>query len=217
MSDHAPNGARAVRLSTSTNADEVVRSLDAFGHAILGRAASRAVNKLADQAKTAGLREVSAIYGIGPRSFERYVTVKLAAAGEFQASIRAKGQGLPLYLFDARQTAKGVSVRIKGRRFVVPHAFIATMRSGRVGVFARGAYGGQGITKPTGERFGRFVFGSSYRGRNRARLPINELYTFSPPDAFANPRVVQAMSDRVQDQLDKVMRREIAFALRSGR
>lgn len=207
-----------MRLRATTNASEVLRDLDRYADAITRRAVPRAANRLAEQAQTAGLREVSAIYGIGPRSFEKYVTTRLAAEGEFQASITAKGRGLPLYPFAARQVAKGVSVRIKGRRFVVPHAFIATMRSGRVGVFARGAYGGQGITKPTGERFGRFVFGSSYRGRRaRSQLPINELYTFGPPEAFANPRVVQAMSDRVQDQIDKVMRREIAFALRSGR
>lgn len=213
-----------MQLRALTNHAEVARSIDAFGEAIVRRASSRAVNRLADQAKVAGLREVSRIYGIGPRSFERYVTTKMAADGEFRASIRAKGSGLPLYLFDARQTARGVSVRVKGHRFVIPHAFIARMTSGRVGVFARGGYGGKGVIKPSGETFGRFVFGRGSRkmkgirrdgrGAKRSGLPINELYTFAPADALANAEISSAMSDRVLDQLDKVMRQEINFALR---
>lgn len=212
-----------MRISATTDLRGFDHAIDRVADAVVQRASARAVNRLTQQAQTAGLREVSRIYGIGPRSFERYVETRLARDGEFRASIRAKGAGLPVYLFEPRRTARGVTVRIKGRRFLIPHSFIARMQSGRVGVFARGAYGGKGVIKTTGETFGRFVYGRGSRriqgrrpgkGARRSGLPVNELYTFAAPDALANPDVVGAMSDRVFEQLDKVMRQELNAAMR---
>lgn len=214
-----------MRLTTRSNADEVGRDLDRLGDAVQ-RASTRTANRLAEQAQVAGLREVDRVYGIGPRAFEKYVTTRLARDGEFEASLVCKGPGLPVYAFAPRPTRKGVSVRIKGRRFLIPHAFVARMRSGRVGVFARGAYGGKGAQgRLSGETFGRFAFirGSKRvqgkrtdgKGQKRSGLPINELYTFAPPEAFASESVTKAMDDRVQDQLDKVAKQELSFALRA--
>lgn len=197
-------------LRATTNADEVIRALDAWSGEVVKAAAPRAVNRLIDQAKTAGLRRINDVYRIGPRSFERYATVRLAQRGELEASITVRGKGLPLYLFAPRQVrgiGGGVSVNLKGRRILIPHAFIGRMRSGHVGVFARGAYGGKGKNEPTGERFGRFYFG-------RKRFSINELYTFSPPGAFSNPDVTRAMNERIREQLDKVFAQEVRFASR---
>lgn len=188
-------------------------------------ARTRTANTLIARAKTAGFREVSRVYGIGPRAFEQYATIRLARHGEPEAVISVRGAGLPMYHFQPRQTQRGVSVRIKGRRVLVPHAFLARMANGHVGVFARGAYGGKGAAgRTTGESFGRFAYISGSRrvkgkrkggkGQRWSGLPINELYTFAPPDAFASDSVDKIMMDTVQDNLDKVMRHELRFALR---
>lgn len=170
----------------------------------------RVINKVADQAQTAGLRKVNDIYKIGPRTMEQYVSTTVAITGKLEATITAKGKGFPLYLFDPRQTTKGASVSVKGNRFIIPGTFIAQMPNGHIGIFARGAYGGKGagFKAGSGRSFGRFQFRS---GRG---LSINELYTLSPPDAFSNPDVVQAMQDRVDQQLPVVLQQEINFALR---
>lgn len=199
-----------VRASLRTNADKVFADLDAYAQAIHEVAAPRAANKLAEQAQTAGLREINRVYSIGPRVMERYVTTKLAGNGVFKATLTAIGRGFPVYVFKARQTKAGVTAQIKGRRVLFKHAFIAQMPNGHVGVFARGGYGGKGSGfRGTGEAQGRFKFG-------RGRLPIQELYTLSPPDAFGNPDVVQAMQDRVQEQAPKVLSQEIRFATRGA-
>ncbi|HEY1283004.1 MAG TPA: phage tail protein [Steroidobacteraceae bacterium] len=199
-----------MRLSARTNVDQVLRDLDDYVKTAVDVAMPRAVNKLADQAETAGLRKISDIYGVGPRTMEQYVTVDRASAKDLRATINAKGKGFPLTLFNPRQSRLGVTVRIKGRTVLIPHAFIARMHNGHVGVFARGAYGARGAQLLTGEMFGRFAFG-------RSRLPINELYTSSPPDALANPDVLDAMQKRVDEQASKVIGQEIRFAVRSGR
>lgn len=195
-----------MRLGVTTNSKQVESELDAFAAAI-AIAAPRAANKLLDQAQTVGVRSIASIYGVGQRDFTRYLRRREALQGSPSAALIAGGRGFPLASFQPRQTKRGVSVRIKGRRIVIPHTFLASMRSGHQGVFARGAYKGRGVTRLSGETFGRFRFG-------RRRLPINELFTFGPSDALANTDVIDAMNERVDEQQGKVLKQEIAFALR---
>ena len=202
--------AEGMQVTATSNIKDVLADIDRFGKAIQDLALTRAVNKLADQAQTAGLREMSRIYRIPQKTFAKYMSVRLAQSGELVASINAKGSGLPLYLFNpvpVRGKGGGVRVTLKGRTFLIPHAFIARMRSGKVGIFARGAYGGKGKQTFTGERFGKFQFG-------KKRFSINELFTFSAPGAFGNPEVVDAMNARVEEQAAKVIAQEIKFAAR---
>lgn len=197
-------------LGITHNLDEVLDKIDAWADSVVNVAGPRALNRLIDQAQVAGLRKVNDIYRIGPRTFEKYARVALATTGELKASIIVKGSGFPLYLFNPRQVrgkGGGVRVQLKGRSVFIPHAFIAKMRSGHVGVFARGAYGGKGKNVPTGESFGKFQFG-------KKRYSINELFTFSAPGAFSNPDVTDAMNDRVFEQYGAVMNNEIRFASR---
>lgn len=204
-------------LRATTNADEVIGKLDAFMATVVNTAVPRALNKLRDQARTAGIRELSRIYGIPVRKVDdpKFLSTSDASPSNFAASITVKGAGFPLMLFDPRQTRAGVSVTIKGRRITIPHAFIGVMKSGHVGVFARGSYGGKyfkrrsnkGRFVSTGASFGRFQFGNQ-------RLPINELFTFSPPDAFSNEQVTDVMNKRVEEQAEKVFTSEVSFASR---
>lgn len=198
-----------MKLRMRTNADDVFRQLDVWVDQAQTIAMPRAANKLLAQAQTAGFRKVSQIYDIGPRTMERYAAVKFAIPGNVEATLTVKGKGFPIFAFQPRQTRGGVSVRVKGRRFVIPHTFLARMRSGHVGVFARGAYSGKWASRlePSGKAFGRFLYG-------KKRLPINELFTLSPPDAASNPDVVDTMNDRVQEQAQKVIEQEIRFAIR---
>lgn len=196
-------------LSVRSNEAEVFADLDAFIDNIRNVASARAENKLRDQAKTAGFKKINELYKIGPRTMDQYTTLKFAG-GSNRAEIVVKGRGFPLYVFQPRQTKAGVSVLVKGRRITIKGAFIAKMRSGHVGVFARGSYGGKSARlQASGDVFGRFIFG-------RRRLPINELYTFGPAEAFRNAAVIKAMDDRVREQAPKVLAQEFRFASRGG-
>jgi hypothetical protein len=196
-----------LKLAVRSNQAQFEADLDEWGAAVQV-AVPRALAKLADQAETAGTRKAAEVYSMPVRTIANYWTVQPpTTADEFEASVNAKGAGFPLSAFSPRQTQKGVSVSVKGRRFLIPHAFIATMGSGHQGVFARGRYGGGGALVRTGESFGRFDFG-------KARLPINELYTFAPPDTLDNEEVRAAMEDRVQEQTPKVIAQELRFAFK---
>lgn len=198
-----------LRLSIKTNQAQVLSDLDAFAVGVLNVAKPRALNKLAAQAETAGMRKVAEVYGIGPRTFEKYVQVKPASESDLEADLIVAGKGFPLELFEPRQTKQGVTASVKGHRFLIQHAFIARMASGHVGVFARGAYGGKGKILATGEAFGRFQFGAK-------RLSINELFTFAAHDAWAAQEVIDAMDARVEEQQGAIIAHEIEFARRSA-
>lgn len=197
-----------MRLSVRTNEKEVFHDLDAFVDAARSRAIPRGINRLAALAELAGLRKVGDTYELAPRTVEKYLRLTVATRDNPVASITAAGQRFPLSVMQPRQTRKGVSVRIKGKRFVIPHSFLSKALGG-THVFARGGYRGKdGGVRPRGEDFGRFVMGLG-------RLPISEIYTFGPAETFANEEVVQAMQDRIEEQVQSVFAREIA-AVRRG-
>lgn len=195
----------AMRLTASGNIEQVMAQFDDVADAILARALPRALNTLRDQAEVAGLRGIADVYQVPASQVRGYIEDEDANSGRLEASITAKGKGFPLSLFRPRQTKQGVQVTVKGRTFVIPHAFMVK-RFGQH-VFARGGYGGKARGTPTGEAFGRFAF-------TKGRLPIAELYTFGPPEALSNTRVTQAMNDRVAQQAPAILARELRAVAR---
>lgn len=194
-----------MRMTSRDNLAQVMQDIDRFASTIQSVAVPRALNALRDQAQTAGLREIAKVYEIGPRTMERYVSVKPATSGDAQTEISVKGRGFPLNVFKPVKTVTGVSVSVKGRRFTVPHAFVVAKFGGNV--FARGSYGGKYGGQASGESFGRFLFG-------RSRLPISKLFSFAPPDCLVNRMVRDAMDSKVEEQAGKVLAREIGAARR---
>lgn len=195
-----------MRLSTRCDTSKGFAALDALGDSILDVAAPRALNTLNEQAQTAGFREIDDVYGVSTRTMAKYASQRTARAGDLEASTSVRGKVFPLSEFRPIQTARGVTVVLKGQRVLVPHAFLVK-RFGQH-VFARGAYRGRSVPKPTGETGGRgFTYG-------RTRLPISELYTLGPADMFQRRSVVDRMNDRVDEQAPAVFRREIAAVAR---
>lgn len=222
-----------MRLKATIQTEDAFKAIDAYAKAVQEIALPIALNKLGDQAEVAGRRKIRDIYSIGARDIAPYLHVRPAGRGSLEWVLEATGIGFPLSLFKPRQTKAGVTVQIKGKRVLIPHAFYKPVR-GNAQVWARGTYnaavGGGGGTQgkrsgkrrkagirertgrsafePTGERFGRFAFG-------RNRFPIALLRTLTPPAALQNPEVTDAMQQRVEEQAPKVIKAAIKFAVGS--
>lgn len=192
-------------LRMTAKLEQGFRQLDDFAARIRAIAVPRALNTLNAQGHTAAERAIADEYKVSAKTMAPYTTTQAATTSNLEASVTVKGKGFPLSAFKPVQTTNGVAVTIKGKRLVIPHAFMIA-RFGQH-VFARGAYGGKGNVKPTGETFGRFVYG-------RGRLPISELFTFGPAEAAGNPRVADAYNDRVEEQAAAVLAREIKAVAR---
>lgn len=191
-----------MRLKATVDTRRGDAQLDALQRRIVEVAIPRALRTLAEQAQTAGFREVNALYRVSPRTMEGYATLIVEEAA---AEIRVKGKGFPLSLFNPVQTRLGVVVTLKGKRTLLEHTFMPARFGGRR-VFGRGRYG----------RTFQFE-----RGRRSKRsdgqwteLPINQLYTFGPADAFGNRSVTRAMDERIDEQAPKVLARELAAVKR---
>lgn len=85
-------------------------------------------------------------------------------------AVNVSGEPMPLVAYPHRQGKKGVTVEVnRGKRTLVKGAFVATMKSGHVGVFRR---------------------------TSKARLPIRELLGSRPVDALLHKGEAQGVADR---------------------
>ena len=169
---------------------------------------ARALNYTAARAKTSVSQGVRAEYRIKAKDIKRAIVLRRAYVTKLEASIVAAGTSLPLRAFPHRQTRKGVSVAImRGKRKVVQKAFVATMRSGHTGVFARGTYGGDGF---------KFRY-KRISPPGKADTPITELRTTSVPKAMSRDAILEKVSDKIVATFPKRLSHLLGRASRYGK
>jgi hypothetical protein len=163
-------------------------------------AAMRALNKSIGSARTVMAREVSRDMGLKVGVVRDRIHIRHAAPTRLVAELLASPTRIPVYDFGAkgpfpsRGRGRGVSARLGARRRRYPHAFIAKMRSGHIGVFERSR------TK-------------LMRGPSR-RQAIYELY--GPSIAYVFEKHVQVGLARGEVQLQKNLVSELRFAAREA-
>lgn len=152
------------------------RQLAPLGPGRLDKAIGRALSK----AGSTGLRDMRSEASKRIRARKR---LKLSTVNKTLVMRRAKrssidgewgldvsGMAVPLVAYPHRQTQKGVSVEVnRGKRTLLPHAFLARMRSGHEGVFMRSS---------------------------QHRLPITELLGSRPVDALLHAGEADAVAAR---------------------
>ena len=122
-----------MKFSIQTNFPDVQRALDRLSADVGNKATASALNKTVAQAKTAMSREIRAEFNVSAgKVAESLVVSKAIGSGarfSLSASLESKtrrGRSINLAAFDARQTSKGVSFKIKknGPRKLIPGAFL---------------------------------------------------------------------------------------------
>jgi len=185
-----------IAIDIRADVAHAIRSLSSLQRTIIPTATARALNKTAAQTKTQAGREISTRYNIKSREAGRQISVDRATKVSLTAIVKPSGRKLPVMAFQAQKTPSGVRVHIKrGSPKVIAHAFIVKLKSGHVGVFARGRYAG-----------GRFV-------HQRPRLPITELFTVGVPQAFGSRLVIEALQRKVREKFPGILEHEIRFAV----
>jgi hypothetical protein len=120
--------------------DRLVRAMHGQVPARLQQAIIGTINRTGRQGFTQVRRNLSRETGIpqhdlGNRS--RALREKRARTGDISYEILVRGQYTPLSYFAPAQRLKGVSARPWGKRRIFRGTFLATMKSGHVGVFKR--------------------------------------------------------------------------------
>jgi hypothetical protein len=162
------------------------------------KAIVRALNKTANQARTAASVEVRAAgYNIKSSAIKKSFVISRASAGRLVVVLKATGRPIGLVNYGARQTKAGVSVQVKTGRLLLRHAFIATMPNGHRGVYQRMGSDHKKVVRNGVKR--------------RTGLPIKELYGPSIPQSLANAAVEAALMAKIRQRFPAVLKQELAF------
>ena len=211
----------SIQISLHDDIRKMTDSLGRFRADMRTKVVRRALTKAGRRANTEAVRAVRSEYKVPAKAVRKALTTRVSTDDAMEVALSLKGSPTPLADLNPRayggpsgwptrggkgkvRRPGGVTVKIKGKKYKIPHAFIATMSSGHVGVFARGGRGK--VAAPTGETYGSFSFSSQ-------RLPITELYTFSLSQAFRNDKVLRQVVQRVTRDFSGLLAHEIEWQL----
>ncbi len=99
--------------------------------------ASRAANKAAASVRADGVRKVSSESGLKPSVVRSQVALRKATRSSGQAVIAIRPRRVSVLRLGGRETRRGVSYRVGGRRIMLPGAWVATVKSGKKLAFYR--------------------------------------------------------------------------------
>lgn len=156
------------------------------------RGTAQAINGTLNRCKTKIKKPIAAEYNITSKALGKMADVRpKAQAGSLYAGLRLSYAPIPIIGFRPKQTPTGVSVTIrKGKPVAIKSAFLATMKSGHTGVFARGQYG-----KGKGKGF-QFENTKTSGGKVR----ITQLQTASPFTMGLSKKVAREVSTFMQTE-----------------
>lgn len=207
-----------VEVSVQSNIERIKLQFRAFTSDLEEQATVRALNRAGDQSVTAASREIRKVYNVTAAATRQQIRVaSRARRGRLSFAIRIFGRRIPLLAFvrggrtptsDRRRRGAGVTVEVKrGQQKRISHAFIARMKSGHVGVFAR-AYSAKTILGSEPFRSGR---GSRIRPYFDPDLPIAELTTLPVPRMFMEKTVRSAVATVARESFERNFTQQVKF------
>jgi hypothetical protein len=180
-----PDGLQITLTIDQEQLTRVTRTLDGIRDGV-PKALSTAINKTLPRLRTIEAREVRKELNLKHGDILKTIALRKASPKSLSGSLTTSRHPVPLYLYAARQVRDGVSVlvrRSRGRE-VIKGAFIATMKSGHVGVFKRAPDARHRIAMKDGKR-------------RWTALPIQEQYGPTVVGVLANkPGMLQKLNEQ---------------------
>lgn len=176
-------------LNVKLDIEPVLRSLDRLGIGLAEKAISRSLNRTIVTVRTHASRKVREELTLKAKDVKKELSVRRARRGGLEASVAVSVTATGLIKYRARQTARGTTFQVKrqGGRKRLPHAFIAKMASGHVGVFTRR----QGVP----------------------RNPIGELFSTAVGQYLDDARVLNEIGETAQDRFGRELSSQVDFLL----
>lgn len=189
-----------IRIETRGAISEMRKEFSHLSGREFNKGVARALNRTITKVRTDAGRSLRGQYKIKAMELKKRTAIHKARPDYLVAEIVWKGRPLPLKLFKPSQKARGVSVNITGRRKTIRGAFLATMSSGHMGVFARGRY-----------QQGEFIFRKHRARKFGPDLPITEMVTTSVPIMVQNQNVIDQISNTAGDVFPKRLEHELNY------
>ena len=179
-----------MNFSIQTNFPDVKRALDQLSADIGNKATASALNKTVAQAKTSMSREIRSEFNISAGKVGESLAITKAIGKGARFSLTAmlesktkRGRSINIAAFNARQTAKGVTFKIKksGPRKLIPGSFL--INDGKTVMIRVG----------------------------KARLPIKALQTIDVPSMFNTKRINAKVLRFIEDKFPELFKNEARF------
>jgi hypothetical protein len=166
-----------------------------------------AMNRAGDQGFTVVKRTLAAQTGIKQSDLTggaSGIRKQIATSGSFEYDVVAKSSTTPLSYFHPTQTAPGVSASPWGQRRIFSGTFLATMKSGHVGVWAHESGPPQYVRRisPTS---GRTYYSQSNIRQLWGPSIAKELVKEPTPEAFKK-KVVEVFTPRLTHELERMIK-----------
>ena len=161
------------------NLPALLKALEKLGEKKFARAARWALGKAGDRGYTASKRSIAKELGLKQAVVAADMRKKMPA--QFEFVVDSEGARLPLRYYSPRQTKKGVTARIYGRRILHPHAFIIRRYDGNV-----------------------------YRRLTKRRFPIKKLTGPAIPIEMVREHSVEAFRDALRKVFPAELERLVA-------
>lgn len=168
---------------------------------------------MADQGRVEASKSIRDLYNLKLADVNKKLKVTKSRNADLQAVIEAAGKPIPLIYFKGAQQLttqnrlitrtsgkqlkragnrqQGVTVQIaNGKTITLPHAFIATMKNGHLGIFMR---------------------------MGKGRLKIMEKAFVTIPTIFGGKTTMPRVKQMIQDKWPSIMRHELDYFMSKGR
>lgn len=173
-----------VNLRIRFDEREARRSLGRVHQQVIDKALPRALNKTAVAVRAEAVRVIRRGRQVKAGTIREAIAIRRANKALMVAEVIVSGRPIPLRDFAARQTRRGVTVNVSGRRKLIPGAF-QVMKIG-ANVFIR---------------------------EGKKRLPIRKLYGPSLPSVFNADAIQKAVERMALDTLRKRFNEEVRYEL----
>jgi len=179
-----------VTISVKSDMQAIIVGLQNYRNELIDGAVVRALNRTATTVRAEAARDIHEEYaGLKISAIKDRIDIQKATKVTLRTIISVSGRPIPIVEFDARQTAAGVTVKVKGARKLLRGAFIATMPSGHIGVFYR----------------------RGFAGHRAGRLPIDQVFSISLPTAFSNKKVFDAVVRAAKERFPAALAQEARY------
>jgi hypothetical protein len=189
--------------------EALVHRFDAYP-AIKRKAISSAVNRSLSAGRTLTGRRVREELNLKAKDVREQIALRAATEAAPYGSITISRKPVPLAKFGATQTKAGVHVVVRRRRGPeqLPHAFLATMKSGHTGVFVRtGPY----VVPGKGRYAGRIARRGPRKGQPILRQQIKEVFGPTVVGVIAGkPGLLEEIASHIGAVLLERMRSQIS-------
>lgn len=172
----------------------------------INKAVTRSLNRAANSAVTVGSKKIRTIYNIKAGDIKKAVNIKKATVGNTQAVLNITGGQIPFKYFGAKQTQKGVTLKIKKTepRKLIKSAFIGgyipiKKKKGKYVPVKISSWGG----------------GHVYQRKTKKWLPISKLVAtnITIPDLFRSPKIWPHIQNKIQETFEKEFWRNYEYYL----